>query len=532
MILRGGICLLANQSQQESKKSESLKLEEAANLYFSEFVKPEIEKISPDIFNYAGVQITSSVAYGFADQFSDLDMFLIFKEHKQYLKYRQLVEDAVNNIVLPDGLRFICDKGMRLEIESLKKSGLLDLVNDIEDINSWLRQEEWLLFWFNNAIILEDKTGWISNLKSCLNFYPNSVKDFKYYNALDDLYAYYLRLKNYVNKKDTWSYFLYSKYFFRCAYLLMKLVYWRNQSFIPHGKWIYKGVSLVSKEGQELSNDLIDILTNKKSVHCLEYWINKLKAQDKEFKKNLNQLYGSTIYDTKSNMAWIVIPKESEINNFSKNRWRNLLGIPSDCPISLSFDHGFYLGDQDIECAYSKYMEVDARLIELCIKRKNELRILNGKEIKMFYPQKEVYNKKLKYLLFIIWRKIRVIKGAYNRGNLFNMNWYSTQVFEHIIELSLALNHKLLPSPELLKSSVEKLMVAGKVIDKLIESGPLFWDSISEEDVERDLMIYWEAYYSLGEELINEGVIDKGTVEWPLPMQFDLEYWKYENRSF
>lgn len=511
----------------------SSELIKVATCYFEKHIKPEMEKNFPEIFDYAGVQITSSVAYGFADKYSDLDMFLIFEEHDKYLFYNESIEDLIKGIKVPENLNSVCDKGMRLEIESLRKSGLEELVKNTHDVNLWLKQEEWLLYWFTNAITLSDKTCWITKLKSQLKFFPEEILNIKYCNACDDLMVRYSKLKEYENKNDFWSKVSYQKSLLHCTYLLMKLFYWNNTSYIPHAKWIYKGLAVISREGEKLAQDLLDTLTNKLGISCLEPWINKFinKKKRKSIKSNL--LEGSAIFDKKSNTLWVIIPPNAQVNSFYKESWRSNWEYDNNTRIVLSIDHGLYLGKDEkvLGQSYSSWMEIDVELAEAIIYRQQSMQVMRGKIPKLSYPHSMVTEKKLLYLLFIIWRKIRVVNGAFKRENIFNMNWYSLQVIEHILEFLFILHDNQLPVLELRETELNKYSDIPGEIKRIFKEGLILWNTESKSQFEKNIGLFWDVYYVLGKELVKRNIVNEDLVKFPLPMQFNLEYWKYENRN-
>ena len=117
----------------ETASDKILKI--ARDVFYNDIYPAIINKF-PELKQKFLVNITSSVAYGTADKFSDLDMFLIFYYQKDYIKYAAKLSKFVENLDFPDHKNSF-DKGIRLELESLARSDVSDIIYNPQNRNNW-----------------------------------------------------------------------------------------------------------------------------------------------------------------------------------------------------------------------------------------------------------------------------------------------------------------------------------------------------------------------------------------------------------
>jgi hypothetical protein len=122
-----------------------------------EHILPLIAHRRSDLLDRFCITINSSVAFGLADAHSDLDMFLSFYEHEDYVAHAAVLDGLLKaELRLPPELHAVCDKGIRVELESFRRSDVEQLVAQPQDRDANMRQTDWLLHWFLNAVTVYD----------------------------------------------------------------------------------------------------------------------------------------------------------------------------------------------------------------------------------------------------------------------------------------------------------------------------------------------------------------------------------------
>lgn len=138
--------------------TESVRLRDIATEAFHQHVLPAIRTSMPAVERQIVVVITSSVAYGTADQYSDLDVFVIFRREQDFRASAEPLGELIEGLRLDRMYGEVCDKGVRFELESLQRSDLSALYYHPTRAN-WCRQTEWLLSWFLDAVPIHDPAG-------------------------------------------------------------------------------------------------------------------------------------------------------------------------------------------------------------------------------------------------------------------------------------------------------------------------------------------------------------------------------------
>jgi predicted nucleotidyltransferase len=152
--------------------STSAHLLEATIEAFTTTVLPALREHYPQIVDDILVTVTSSVAYGTADPLSDLDVFIIFRRHNDYLRYGDRVDALIQGLNLNATHAHLCDKGLRFELESLHRADLSNLYRNPRSSHAWAEQTEWLLFWALNSVPIHDPSGMRHRLRETCSWYP------------------------------------------------------------------------------------------------------------------------------------------------------------------------------------------------------------------------------------------------------------------------------------------------------------------------------------------------------------------------
>ncbi|MBU4369294.1 hypothetical protein KKG58_00850, partial [Patescibacteria group bacterium] len=138
-----------------------------------------------------------------------------------------------------------------------------------------------------------------------------------------------------------------------------------------------------------------------------------------------------------------------------------------------------------------------------------------------FFTHDEIYKKVVLYLVFIIWRKIRVATKAPLRKNFFNQKWYDLQVFEHFVELIAILEKRALVHEYYQKEFLIKDKKFKNISTSLLKSFELSQEEKND--------FYWKCYNGLTNYILKKKILSEFQVKNPLIIQFEIEYWKYEN---
>ena len=474
---------------------------------FFDYVLPKIEGEYPESVNKFFVNITSSVAYGVADKHSDIDVFVLFKSHEDYLHFHEKFDELIKSIKFPEKFEGMCDKGMRFEFESLKKSDVLELYTS-QSYGNWMNQTEWLLCWLINSVTIYDPSDYITSFKKKMRFFPKKVLKSKVNLSFVSLIKYQKQLAQANLLKQP---YLSDFYFFKACKCLMDLLYWSDKKYVPHPKWQCFILQFIGKLGKDLYADLNSALhkENSEKLKLINKWTDLLST----FWYNSKVLYRALyIYYTKDyNVNKIKNFKHSEpvfFENYSapfinKSKLTSLIdstSIPDN--FFLSGETNILLRDNydydSIMRFQDKYAEIDVNKIS---------------------PETE--NKRINYLHFIIWRKIRVIQGALKRDNQFNQYWYSNQVVEHLIEMIFRLKKKKLPYESIQFSSLKSSNFFPEIYELLIKS--------YDADIPKRVELFWKCFFILQDYIKKNEILSKFQIENPLIVQFDIEYWKYEN---
>lgn len=502
---------------------------EVASESFFKYVLPLIKEQFPEIHQRILVNISSSVAYGVADKYSDLDTFIIFVRHKDYIKYANRLETAINTIKFPVEYQNLCDKGVRFELESLKRSDVSKLYFRPTEEN-WMSQTDWLMYWFLNSETIYDPKGIKKRFEKKFSFYPNDITTNKIYLAFLAILINHQSFKQMSDGTDTISYYQ-LKYIFKILSRVLDIFYWKNNSYTPHPKWKYKLAILKQDEleHRNLSQGINNILnavqfTPRYILDHMEQLIeeieNKIILSTKDDKNSENHL-PDLIVESVSNTDLLVK------NHISYPQLTKLCRMINDeNKILISHELGF------------SHLTRPGYSYDISMRISDQLRylVLSGTDTLKFGKYKlsespNILKKRMLYYNFILWRKIRVVEKSIKRHNLFNYLWYSLQVIEHILELFFRLENQFFPVDEDIQQQCDNLKQAYPDVSFI------FWKILCGNDVTNYLLnnksefvnLCWEIYKMLQKRMLDNAYISQTDAENPLETQFVIEYWKYEN---
>ncbi len=493
--------------KQSKRSAISQKLIRFTEGAFFEYVLPRIEEKYPATIGKFFVILTSSVAYGIADKYSDLDIFIIFPEHKDYLKYHRKMQSLIDSIEYPANYYDICDKGIRFEFESFLKSDILNIVKNQSD-NNWLNQTEWLLCWFINSVAIYDPIEVFANTKKKLLFFPKKIIEIKANNSLISLLKYRQILSLTKDK------YVFDVYYFKSLKKIMDLIFWSEEMFVPHPKWSFYLSRYVSSLGRQFYKSASVVLDNneKNKVLFIEKWINiivsrcgKKLCMDERLIKYIANEYR---YDVRKKYP-------TDRNFYFKNYLEPIKKI--DLIFAYldkeRLDKQYYL-IEEIGLNYKGRMNYDKLL------RRQDKYLLHHNDDYLLVGD-DIFKKVILYLVFIIWRKIRVATKAPLRKNFFNQQWYNLQVLEHFIEFIARLEKRAFVHENKQLDFLRSDRKFKKVADLLLRTLELSQDE--------KIKIYWECYNNLTKYILENNILTEFQVKNPLVIQFDIEYWKYEN---
>jgi len=499
------------------KGNRSAKLIDAADEAFFHFVLPLLKKKYPESLKKFFVNITSSVAYGVADEHSDIDIFILFRNHRDYLKYHKKFDSLIKSIKFPEKFNSLCDKGIRFELESLKKSDISSLFEKQTTYN-WLRQTEWLLCWLVNSITIYDPNEWMKDFRQKAGFFPKKILKLKVKSAFVQLLNYIRKFKNSINE-DQHKY-LKEMYFFKCIKKLMDIIYWINNAYTPHPKWQFYILKYLGNNAKEFHKEINSSLMQNYSfkLNIIKKWvvkIGKVLVENKLLDKNI---YIISENIAKSNVSPRIKKSRNALHYNGRIYFKNYLLNEEDLNIIKTIlnykktDIDFflpeetgieYLGKSD----YDSLMRVQSKCFNF--------------KLKPLKVDQKVFKKIISYLNFILWRKIRVIESSVKRKNLFNQMWYSNQVVEHFIEIILKLKKIDLPNESIQLDIVKKLDFFKDDIKLLMRSFNV--------TIEKRINLYWAIFHNIQKYIKRKMILTEFNLNNPLIIQFDIEYWKYEN---
>lgn len=451
----------------------------AKEVFFEHFL-PAIIKNFPELENKFLVNITSSVAYQTADQYSDLDMFLIFYSQSDYRKYSAKIQRIIKQLKIND-YSDIFDKGVRLEIESLSRAGVSGVIHNPKSRYAWYTLPNWLMYWFVNSITIYDPMDLMGRLRKNKIFYP---RDIQYHKILEEQLLQDKNsalCSNYFYPLD--SYVRFEK-FVRYINALLDTAFLVKKSFIPHLKW-KEHIFFQRKydKGNRIKTSL-DVFFERFTFAC-----------EKSEKKDMPKL----------SKRQIVFVKYDDLAKYGGQN--KLIYTPIETGIYYANHQKRYHVENSISCTYKWYT----------------------KEIE---PSFSILYQCALYYNFIIWRDIRVLEKTVKRQQKFTRLLYFVLVIQKILETLTLISKVYLPPMEFLDIKTLKKILS-PLPPELAQEWILLLSNFNNKNVVVDINVYivlfWSTYKSIQILLKDKFFLPEKSIIDPLSTQFKIQYWKYEN---
>lgn len=502
---------------------DSVRLREAATDAFKQHLLPAIRHHLPDVEDLLTATITSSVAYGAADQHSDLDVFLIFRRESDYRRYAEALGQLIESLRLDQLYGQLCDKGMRFEIESLPRSDLSRLFHHPERVENWHQQTEWLLAWFLDSHPLHDPFGVHARLQQRAGHWPPAVLAARQDDAWTRITTWTATARR-VLAGDGPSY-PGVRAAFRAATAGLEAAYLQAGRFAPHPKW------REAHAGPHLADD---------PAACA-----MLAAQS-----DLAHVLASPPYRTDEITAaldrHLAVQGPLQHEEAPLPQWQAVLADAADTFADSSGTIRVVrqrVPGADVLRAVREATRAGATVYLASETGRDQLageRLDYDRCMRISEPLRHLYDQHRPGLLpgeaehirrrhwrcinFLIWRKLRVVDKAARRGRLFTCRWYQLQVVDHLAEARalLAGTH----APPLHRLEVDTMPYLTAELAQQI-GGPRA--DVCFADVTEFLTWGWREFADLQNTLVLEGLLGRRDVADPLASQWDVQYWKYEN---
>lgn len=215
--------------------SRARQLQEVATAAFFDQVLPAVHAELPQVASKITVLITSSVAYGVADELSDLDVFIVFHREADYRQHAVRLARLIEELRLDDRYPDVCDKGVRFELESLSRSDVRSVFSHPESPRHWMRQTDWLMHWFGSALPIYDPAGIRMRFDRRCSFYPPQVASWRTASGAFRSWRHALTASRALSEAGLS--FLVVRQLWRSMTTALDLAYLRGHSYGPHPKW-------------------------------------------------------------------------------------------------------------------------------------------------------------------------------------------------------------------------------------------------------------------------------------------------------
>lgn len=506
-------------------QSVSNKLQRIARRAFYDYVLPMIKKKFPQIEERFLVNITSSVAYGVADQYSDLDLFIIFEYHRDYEQFSKPLEAAINRIEFPKEFYTICDKGVRFELESLRRSDISKIFYNPDSDKVWMHQTDWLMYWFLNAVTIYDPSKLSERFRNGRLFYPDHILESKIYFTILSMWSDYFSLRR---KKSVFNYYSLKKVF-RILSRALDIYYWFNKSYTPHPKWKYR-LAVLTKKKYNYSvvlnylDEVLNAVVNQdvtKALNDIEELINYWeKVANLAFTDRCSFVSKHKLMNINLGNQDKYLVQNSLIDHKCFKKLKSCIYSGKNLLYPFELGH-FHFNRRGYN--YDIAMRISDHYRYLMRKKRDQS---NYK----IYENPNIKRKRFRYYNFVIWRKIRVVEKALKRNDLFLYIWYCIQVIDCLFEVIFRLLGEFIPLNEdyaqVIKQKSSKYLQIDKKLLEIAEGKELTDVLIKTENF---ASFCWKIYHYLQSIFLKEGFVNEREVQCPLDTQFEVEYWKYEN---
>lgn len=512
--------------------SRAEQLQAVATTAFFDQVLPAIRSELPEIAEEIVVLITSSVAYGVADELSDLDVFIVFRRERDYSRYATRLTRLIEEIELDERYPDVCDKGVRFELESLSRSDVRRVLSDPENGRHWMAQCDWLMHWFGSALPIYDPGRIRARFDRRCSFYPPEVASWRAAGNAFRTWRHALTATRLLS--DTGISFLAVRQLWRSMTTALDLAYLRGHRFGPHPKWRAQLAPVILGAGGDLQVLRRIADTVVKGIHGADV-AGALTAAAQELGS-----WAETI-----GLETTVAPP-AEDGRGVPDVWR-FTGASGDIlvtnPVMTSRPEIreaarrgglIYLEDElgtggllGRHYSYDQALRISDRARWLVRHLDSQLAVPGFK----LDESPGIVVRRFCYLHFVLWRKLRVVEKAVRRDQPFNSAWYLLQVVDHFLELFARLDADFLPPEELYGEALTAPP------PELPEAGYVHGLALGQERILHALRAprefcqeAWKLFSAVQRELLASGLVSEQAVTDPLSTQFDIQYWKYENQ--
>ncbi|MGE7433984.1 hypothetical protein [Kitasatospora sp. NPDC001175] len=497
---------------------DSLRLRESATEAFRDHVLPAIRRHLPAIEDRIAVVITSSVAYGAADQHSDLDMFIMFERERDYLRHVARLQQLIDSLDLSTLYGEVCDKGMRFEIESLQRADLSALFHHPERRENWHRQSEWLLTWFLDSYPIHDPAGIHARLLRRAGHWPADVLQARKDDARTRIVTWSETSRRLADQQGLTLATVRSA--FRSATASLELAYLDAGRYAPHPKWrsTYAEAML---GGNRRASSTFDAHRRLAGYLALAQWtVPDLEAVLLEHSELLGlDGAGPAVGGWASALEHLATPYTDDLGTI----W-----VAKDRAPGNAFHKAAREAARAGEVVYLASElgsdRVVSRTYDGLMRTAEPFRWLAG------LAQRdsgslgvELQKRRWRFVNFVIWRKLRVVDKAAKRCQVFTCRWYQLQVIDQLLEALAMLEDGHLPPLHRYGSSGLAFLKALPFEDAVLRPAALV------ADVREFLTWGWREFGKLQDTLVERGLLNPEAAQDPLATQWEIQYWKYEN---
>lgn len=218
----------------DEKQDELLNL---AAEYFNQHILPTLQELLGEDVSKLAVYITGSVAAGFGDEYSDVDIEIYPPEALSNETRDQLENNVAEEKTF---------KGVRMSVGISLLSRRLDMLRDDKLTDFWKDMNPLLLWSLQNLVVLHDKDEQLKKIQEKVVFYP----DDKFVEVVRGLWITISDSGEYNSKQ---AHVRGDKigediYFYRAVEAALRLVYLLNRKYYPPTKWLSVGI-------KDLEND-------------------------------------------------------------------------------------------------------------------------------------------------------------------------------------------------------------------------------------------------------------------------------------
>lgn len=506
--------------------ADSIRLRDIATDAWTEHLLPALRRHMPEIIDEVVVTITSSVAYGTADEHSDLDVFVIFRRERDYARYADQLQKLIERLDLDAVYGAVCDKGVRFELESLQRSDLSGLFYHPERARTWHRQTEWLLFWFLQSIPIHDPGGIHARLSRRAGHWPPPVLAARRESAQTKIVSWARTSRRQL--AATGAGYVAVRAAGRAATAGLDLAYLTAGRFGPHPKWRHPHARRLLADHpaaldvlhavERLGQVLIDLPDNPSTLsEALDAYEAALVSEVPLSDWRAGALAGGALpFADRDGIVWVARDRSPATSFFAAARGAAAAGevvyladeLGSDLleQPGYSYDHALRIAPE------LRWLAEHAAGGNLTVPSP----ILNeGPSIRL---------RRWLYFNFVIWRKLRVVAKSHRRRQPFTCRWYQLQVIDHLIEARANLADT--QPPPLHRHTASSLAFLDRRWTELLAAGAL---PARLRDVDGFLSWGWEEYADIQRQLLARRLLPQAAASDPLSTQWDVQYWKYEN---